>query len=47
VRGWLRRLRARAARLLQEVTAGFGFLVTIAIEAVFFLPVYGEVPAWA
>jgi len=29
VRGWLRRLRARAAWLLQEATAGFGFLVAI------------------
>ncbi len=29
MRGWLRRLRARTARLLQEATAGFGFLVAI------------------
>ena len=29
VHGWLRRLRARAAWLLQEATAGFGFLVAI------------------
>ena len=29
VRGWLRRLRARAAWLLQEATAGFGFPVAI------------------
>ena len=29
VRGWLRRLRARAGQLLQEATASFGFLVAI------------------
>ena len=29
VRGWLRRLRARAGQLLQEATARFGFLVVV------------------
>jgi hypothetical protein len=29
VRGWLRRLRARAGQLLQEATAAFGFLVAV------------------
>jgi hypothetical protein len=29
VRGWLRRLRARAGWLLQEATASFGFLVAV------------------
>ena len=29
VRGWLRRLRARAGQLLQEATASFGFLVAV------------------
>jgi transposase-like protein len=29
VRGWLRRLRARAGQPLQEATAAFGFLVAV------------------
>lgn len=29
VRGWLRMLRVRAGQLLQEATAGFGFLVAV------------------
>ena len=29
VRGWLRRLRARAGQLLQEATASFGFLIAV------------------
>jgi hypothetical protein len=29
VRGWLRRLRARAGQMLQKATAGFGFLVAV------------------
>jgi len=31
VRGWLRRLRARAGQLLQEATSAFGFLVAVAV----------------
>ena len=31
VRGWLRRLRARAGQLLQEATAAFGFLVAVIV----------------
>lgn len=31
VRGWLRRLRARAGQLLQEATVSFGFLVAVAV----------------
>jgi hypothetical protein len=31
VRGWLRRLRARAGQVLQEASASFGFLVAVAV----------------